>query len=132
MPLVNLRSLACYVDQNQSFKMSVHHEDLDVDFVLQHFNLRYIDEGNEETESYRRRGFLSVLENFNHSTQLRRRKSTDRDSRQEKTSGSFDKYKQTYLHLIILTNSLAICSVFFEDQQKKDGGDFKPDTMSSF
>ena len=63
MPLVNLRSLACYVDQNlkkrftESFKMSVNHEDLDVDFVLQHFNQRYINEGDEETESYRRRGF---------------------------------------------------------------------------
>ena len=41
----------------QSFKMSVNHEDLDVDFVLQHFNLRYINEGDEETESYRKSGF---------------------------------------------------------------------------
>ena len=37
--------------------MSVNHEDLDVDFVLQHFNMRYINEGGEETESYRRSGF---------------------------------------------------------------------------
>ena len=61
--------------------MSANHEDLDVDFVPQHFNLRYINKDEEETQSCRRRGFQSVFENFNHSTQLRRQKSTDRDSR---------------------------------------------------
>lgn len=42
------------------YKMSINHEDLDVDFILQHCNSEiFMSEGNEETESksYRRRRF---------------------------------------------------------------------------
>ena len=35
---------------NESFTLSVNHEDLDVD-------INFVNEGDEETESYRRRGF---------------------------------------------------------------------------
>ena len=48
------------------FKTSVNLEDLDVDFVLQHFILcLFVNEDDDETElhSYQR-GFLSVFESF--------------------------------------------------------------------
>ena len=72
MRLVNLQSVTSYADQNlkanarfpalnldisekrfkESYKMSVNHEDLDVDFVLQHCNSEiFMTEGDEETES---------------------------------------------------------------------------------
>ena len=74
MRLVNLRSVTCYKDQNfkenahfffgalnlftsekrlkLSYKTSINLEDLDSDFVLQHFKLcLFVNEGNEETNS---------------------------------------------------------------------------------
>ena len=71
--LVNLRSATCYTDQNfeenahfgalnfftsekrlkLSQKTSINLEDLDFDFVLQHFKLCiFVNEGDEETNSY--------------------------------------------------------------------------------
>ena len=66
--LVNLRSATCYTDQNfkenahfgktsekrlkLSYKTSINLEDLDFDFVLQHFKLcLFVNEGDEETNS---------------------------------------------------------------------------------
>ena len=70
--LVNLRSVTCYTDQNfkenahfgalnlftsekrlkLSYKTSINLEDLDFDFVLQHFTLcLFVNEGDEETNS---------------------------------------------------------------------------------
>ena len=72
MRLVNLRSVTCYTDQNfnenahfgalnlftsekrlkLSYKTSINLEDLDSDFVLQHFKLcLFVKEGDEETNS---------------------------------------------------------------------------------
>ena len=72
MRLVNLRSVTCYTDQTfnenahfgalnlftsekrlkLSYKTSINLEDLDFDFVLQHFKLcLFVKEGNEETNS---------------------------------------------------------------------------------
>ena len=72
MRLVNLRSVTCYTDQNfkekahfgalnlfnsekrlkLSYKTSINLEDLDFDFVLQHFKLcLFVNEGDEETNS---------------------------------------------------------------------------------
>ena len=72
MRLVNLRSVTCYTDQNfkekahfgalnlftsekrlkLSYKTSINLEDLDFDFVLQHFKLcSFVNEGYEETNS---------------------------------------------------------------------------------
>ena len=70
MRLVNLRSVTCYTDQifkekahfralnlftsekrlKLSYKTSINHEDLDFDFVLQHFKLCFfVNESDEET-----------------------------------------------------------------------------------
>ena len=71
--LVNLRSVTCYTDQNfkqnahfgalnlflprkkwlkLNYKTSINLEDLDFDFVLQHFKLcLFVNEGDEETNS---------------------------------------------------------------------------------
>ena len=73
MRLVNLRSITCYTYQNfkenahfggqfnlftsekrlkLSYKTSINLEDLDFDFVLQHFKLcLFVNEGDEETNS---------------------------------------------------------------------------------
>ena len=70
MRLVNLRSVTCYTDQNfkenpdfgalftselrlkLSYKTSINLEDLDFDFVLQHFKLcLFVNEGDEEANS---------------------------------------------------------------------------------
>ena len=72
MRLVNLRSVTSYTDQNfkekahfgalnlftsekrlkSSYKTSINLEDLDSDFVLQHFKLcLFVNEGEEETNS---------------------------------------------------------------------------------
>ena len=72
MRLVNLRSVTCYTDQNVkenahfgalnlftserrlklSYKTSINLEDIDFDFVLQHFKLcLFVNEGDEETNS---------------------------------------------------------------------------------
>ena len=72
MRLVNLRSVTCCTDQNfnenahfgainlftsekrlkLSYKTSINLEDLDFDFVLQHFKLcLFVNEGGEETNS---------------------------------------------------------------------------------
>ena len=72
MRLVNLQSVTCYTDQNfnenahfgalnlftsekrlkLSYKTSINLEDLDFDFVLQHFKLcLFVNEGDEETNS---------------------------------------------------------------------------------
>ena len=89
MRLVNLRSVTCYTDQNfnenahfgalnlftsekrlkLSYKTSINREDLDFDFVLQHFKLcLFVNEGDEETNSYTRnlveddsRQFMKIL-----------------------------------------------------------------------
>ena len=70
--LVNLRSVTCYTDQNfkskcsfrsskylhlekrfkESYRTSISLEDLDVDFVLQHFNqCLFVNEADDQTES---------------------------------------------------------------------------------
>ena len=55
MRLVNFRSVTCNTDQN--FKENAHFgainlEDLEFDFVLQHFKLcLFVNEGDEETNS---------------------------------------------------------------------------------
>ena len=72
MRLVNLRSVTCYTDQifkekahfralnlftsenrlKLSCKTSINFEDLDIDFVLQHFKLcLFVNESDEETNS---------------------------------------------------------------------------------
>ena len=72
MRLVNLRFVTCYTDQNfkenadfgalnlftsekrmkLSYKTSINLEDLDFDFVLQHFKIcLFVNEGDEETNS---------------------------------------------------------------------------------
>ena len=74
MRLVNLRSVTCYSDQNfkenahlgalnpltskkkkrlkSSYKTSINLENLDFNFVLQHFKLcLFVNEGDEETNS---------------------------------------------------------------------------------
>ena len=72
MRLVNLRSVTCYTDQNfkenahfgalnhftsgkrlkWGYKTSINLEDLDFDFVPQHFKLcLFVNEGDEETNS---------------------------------------------------------------------------------
>ena len=72
MRLVNLRSVTCYTNQNfkenahfralnlltseksvkLSYKKSINLEDLDFDFVLQHFKLcLFVNEGDEENNS---------------------------------------------------------------------------------
>ena len=74
MRLVNLRSVTCYTDQTfkenahfgalnlftsekklklrYNYKTSINLEDLDFDFVLQHFKLcLFVNEGDEETNS---------------------------------------------------------------------------------
>ena len=77
------------------------------------------------------------------STQLKRWKSTGRDSRgfaQEKTTNSFDKYdtKRRCKHTCTAAPDhldKLLCNLqcfFFKDQRKKDRSNFEPFTMSSF
>ena len=77
-----------------------------------------------------------MIENFivHCRSQLTRREWTGRDRDimwKKHTKFLWQWNSQTYLHLIISTG---FCDMqcFFKDQQKKDGRDFEPDTVSSF
>ena len=110
--------------------MSVNLEDLDVDFVLQHFILcLFVNEDDDETElqSYQRRGFLSVFESFiavNKSVKKTKIDWQIFEKKQEKQGiPSTNKIKKTspqiYVPLIILTSSLAICKLFSKTKERK-------------
>ena len=119
--------------------MSVNIEDLEVDFILQHFDLcLLVNKANEETECnlIEEEDSNELLENFIAAN------SQEGENLLAEIRDILPKGKQVIPSTNMITNmptpdhlDKILCHMqffFFKDQQKKDGSDFTPDTMSSF